>query len=165
MNKDELRQLMPRNKDDEERAQYIISLGYDNLKPVINDMVRWLRAADSPVAKIFIKFFSENGPLAVDDVHQVLRTTKLSILKYVIVTRVLPNWPRQAIENLEGSLTGLVTDSGEPETALMSLDLLAKHNLGKKDWLKSWLEFITERMERNAKEAKKIKDRYFQGMK
>ena len=61
MNKDELRELMPRNKNDEERAKYIVSLGYANLVPVINDMVRWLRVSDSSVADVFMNFFSENG--------------------------------------------------------------------------------------------------------
>ena len=152
---------MPRNKDDGDRAKYIVSLGYSNLEPVINDMLRWLRVSDSPVADVFIKFFSENGTQAADAVNEILKTSKLSILRYVIVTRVLPNWPRRAIENLQGSLSGFVTDSGEPETALMSLELLVKHNLAKKDWLKGWLEFITERLERNATEARKIKDTYF----
>ena len=161
MNKDELKQLMPRNKDDEERAKYIVSLGYANLELVINDMLRWLRVSESPVADVFIDFFSKNGTLASAAISQILKTSRLSILRYVIVTRVLPNWPRQAIENLQGSLSGFVTDSGEPETALKSLELLIKHELGKKDWLKGWLEFITERLERNATEARKIRDTYF----
>jgi len=152
---------MPRNKDDGERAKYIVALGYSTVEPVINDMLRWLRAKDSPVSAVFIDFFSENGPLAAEAVNQVLMTSRLHILKYVIVTRVLPHWPRQAIECLVGSLGGFVTNSGEPEIALMSLELPVKHDLSNKDWLKEWLEFITERLERNATEARRIRATYF----
>lgn len=152
---------MPRNGDDVDRARYIVSLGYARLEPVINDMLRWLRVSESPVADVFIDFFSENGTLASEAVSRILRTSRLSVLRYVIVTRVLPDWPRQAIEKLEGSLSGFVTDSGEPETALKSLELMIKHELGNKDWLKGWLEFIMERMERNAAEARRIRETFY----
>lgn len=54
-----------------------------------------------------------------------------------------------------------MTDSGEPETALMSLQLLAKHELSEKEGLKSWLDFIEERLERNLSEARRIAASYW----
>lgn len=161
MNKKQLKELMPRSKDDEERAKHIASLGYAAAKPVVDDMLRWLRTYESPVANVFAEFFAQNGIPSAEEVDTILRTSRLSHLKYVIVTRVLPAWPRQAIERVAGTLSMLATHSGEPETALMSIELLTRHGLNKTEWhLKEWLEFITERLERNLNHARKIKTTY-----
>ena len=140
MDKKQLNELMPRDKNDEDRAKYIASFDYDTVHPVVQEMLRWLRTYrvddTSPVADVFIKFFVSNANAAAEDVKKVLTTSRQNHLKYVIVTRVLPEWPRQAIEQVAFPLTTLVTHSDEPETALMSLQILAKHNLAEKAWLK-----------------------------
>ena len=161
MNKKQLKELMPRNKDDEDRAKHIVSFGYPAVKPVVNEMLRWLRTYESPVANVFSDFFSEKGALFAEEVNQTLESSKQAHLKYVIVTKVLPQWPRDGIERLVHTLNMLVTHSGEPETALMSIKLRAKHDLNKKEWLKGWLEFITERLERNLADAQEIKNKSF----
>ena len=161
MNKKELNELMPRNKDDQDRAKQIVSLGYPAVKPVVNEMLRWLRTYESPVANVFLSFFSEKGMLIAEEVNQALESSKQDHLKYVIVTKVLPQWHRDGIERLVHPLNMLVTQSGEPETALTSIKLLAKYDLNKKEWLKGWLEFITERLERNLADAREIRSQYF----
>jgi len=43
----------------------------------------------------------------------------------------------------------------------MTLRLLAMRDLTDKEWLKNWLSFLTERMERNLTEARQIAELYF----
>ena len=161
---------MPLNKADVERAKSLAALDYASVQPVAPEMLRWLKtyrvpgdraSSESPVADMFIEFFISNSAAAVEEVGKALGTSRQDHLKYVIVTRLLPEWPRSAIELVKSPLAMLVTDSGQPETALMALQLLAKHNLSDKDWLRSWLDFITERMERNLREAHQIATIYF----
>ena len=161
MIKEELLKLMPRNKDDAESAKHIVSLGYQTVEPVVNEMLHWLRTVDSPVANVFSAFFSENGRFAVETVNIILMTSKLSVLKYAIVTKVITHWPSQTLEGLVDSLFMLAANSSEPETALKAMELLLMHDLGERDWLKQWLDFITDRLERNSAEAHKLRKTYF----
>ena len=161
MDKKLLKALIPLNKTDVDRAKSLAALDYASVKPVAPEMLRWLRTYESPVADIFIKFFINHSAAAVEEVEKVLGTSRQDHLKYVIVTRLLPEWPHPAIELVKSPLAMLVTDSGQPETALRALQLLAKHDLSDKDWLRSWLDFITKRMERNLREAHQIANTYF----
>ena len=139
MDKKQFHELMPRDKADAQRAEYLASLGYDAAKPVVSEMVRWLRTDPSPVADVFLRFFISHGDAAAEEIEKALTTSRHAHLKYVIVTKVLPEWPRSAVEVVSSPLAMLMMDSGEPETALMALELLSKHNLSEKDWLKGWL--------------------------
>jgi len=162
---------MPLNKADVEQAKKLAALDYASVKPVIPEMLRWLRtyrvpedptSGDSLVADVFIEFFISNAAAAAEEVEKVLNTSsRQSHLKYVIVTRVLPQWPRFAVELVKDPLVMLVMDSSFPETALMALQLLAKHNLSDKKGLKTCLDFIAGRMERNLREAHQVANTYF----
>ena len=166
MTKGQLQALLPHSKTDVERAQTIARLDYATIKPVAYELLRWVRTyrvppEESPVAQIFIQFFIRHADAAVEDVEKALRTSKQDHWKYAIVTQILPEWPRSAIEPLKNNLAQLVTDTGNPETALMALRLLAKHALQDKEWLRSWLTYFVGRMEQNLCEAQQITDTYF----
>lgn len=117
MDKKQLRDLMPRNKNDAERARYIVSFPYEAVKPVVQEMLRWLRtyriSEESPVAEVFIEFFVANALVAAEDVQKALSMSRQDHLKYVIVTQVLPEWPRPAVEQVTRSLTLMMTDSDD----------------------------------------------------
>ncbi len=157
---------MPFSKTDSERAQNLALLDYATVKPVSYELLRWVRtyrvpADESPVAQIFIHFFIRHADAAVEDVEKALRTSKLDSWKYAIVTQILPEWPRFAIDPLKNSLAQLVTDTGNPETALMALRILAKYYPQDREWLSGWLTYYVGRMERNLWEAHQITDTYF----
>lgn len=162
MDKKQLRALMPRDKSDKERADYLVSLGYPIIKPVVPEMLRWLGRHDSAVADVFTEFFAANGMLAAEDVAKRLKAAKDDWLALIIVTKVLPQWPREAIELLTPNpLCLLITNSSEWETRLAAIELLAKHNLTDKEWLVAWLKFVTERLETKLGIARQIADTYF----
>ena len=152
---------MPRDKNDAACAQALIALGYPATQPVIQEMLRWLRTDESPVAEVFIAFFAAHGLLVAEEVRDALRSSRQGHWKYVIVTRVLPEWPRPALEQVASELAVLMTHSEEPETALMALTLLTKYELMDKEGLKQWLDFIADRLERNLTEAKQIAAQYW----
>ena len=166
MNKEQLRALLPLNKTDVERAQSLALLDYATVKPVAYELLRWVRTyrvppEEAPVAQRVIQFFIRHADDAVEEVEKALRTSKLDHWKYAIVTQILPEWPRSAIEPLKSNLAQFVTDTGNPETALMALRLLAKHALQDKEWLRSWLTYFMGRMEQNLWEAQQITEIYF----
>jgi hypothetical protein len=171
MDRKQLDALMPRDKTDTARAETLAALDYATVAPGVPAMLRWLRtfrvpgdrgSEESRVAEIFIGFFIRHADAAGDAVEEVLRTSRQDHLKYVIVTRVLPEWPRSAIERVRQPLALLVTDTGQPETALMALQLLLQHGLGDGAWLNAWLVFSIERLDRNLREAHRIADTYFE---
>ncbi len=84
---------------------------------------------ESPVADVFIEFFIRNADAAGEEVEKALRTSKQDTWKYVIVTKILSEWPPSAVDAVKESLTMMLNDSSNPETALMALQLLAKHDL------------------------------------
>jgi hypothetical protein len=140
VDKKQFNAMMPHDKDDVERAKSLAALDYATVEPIVPQMLRWLRTYPSPVACVFIEFFIRNGEATAEEVEKALQTSRQEHLKYAIVTQVLPELPRSAVEKVRFSLQMLVTDTGAPETALMALRLLAKHDLGDKDWLRTYLK-------------------------
>lgn len=162
MDKKQLRALMPRDKNDKARAAHLVSLGYTAVKLVVPEMLRWLGRHDSAVADVFTEFFAASGMLAAEDVSERLKATKDDWLTLIIVTKVVSQWPREAIKRLTPNpLCWLITNSSEWETRLAAIDLLAKHNLTNKEWLGAWLEFVTERLETKLGIARQIAQTYF----
>lgn len=162
MNKKQLRALMPRDRSDKARAAYLVSLGYSVVKPVVQEMLRWLGRHDSAVADVFTEFFAASGILAAEDVAERLKATKDDWLTLIIVTKVVSQWPREAIERLTPNpLCWLITNSNEWETRLVAIELLAKHSLTDKEWLDAWLTFVTERLETKIGIARQIAQTYF----
>lgn len=162
MDKKQLRALMPRDKSDKERADYLVSLGYPIVKPVVPEMLRWLGRHDSAVADVFTEFFAASGILAAEDVAERLKATRDEWLTLMIVTKVVSQWPREAIGALTPNpLCWLITNSSEWETRLAAIELLAKHSLIDKEWLGAWLKFVTERLETKLGTARQIAERYF----
>lgn len=157
----ELQDLLPRNKEDSERANYLSSLDYETIRPVVYPMLQWLRTYPSPVAEAFIEFFVKNGDFAKAEVCEAFIHKQQSHWRFVMVTHIMPNWSREAVETQRVPLGQMVTCSGEPEIALMAIRLLAMHDLAEREWLTGWLSFISERLERNLEDAKEIECQYF----
>ena len=71
-----LKQLMPNNAQDEDAARELVSLGADEVGPVVPEMLRLLKSIDSPVCAIFADFFAREGECFVDHVaSQLSRST------------------------------------------------------------------------------------------
>jgi hypothetical protein len=161
MDKRDLKRLLPVDQNDEATAKHLVSLGIDAIRPIVPDMLRWLRVSDSPVERVFSEFFAVHGEKVANEVNAALSGNEVGTMKYVVVTKVLPRWPKSAVAILSQSLQLMVTHSDFPEVAIMSLTLLDKHGLADHKWLSGWLDFIVERLSRNLKDAEKLKSEHF----
>lgn len=136
---------MPVNKDDLAAARHIVELGYPTLDPVMRDMVRSMRVAESPVADAFAEFFSDLGAPAVPVIRAGLLQENCW-LGHRIFTRVLPRWPAEAILELRSALTTIATRPDAYNNDLRSIAVLARHQLTTAQWLIDWLEFKKQGM-------------------
>ena len=148
---------MPKDSQDVETARELVSLGPASIAPVVHDMLRHLKDLQSPVAKIYWEFFARHGEPLAGEVAKFLRQAGMEYQKYVIVGWILPAWSRDAIRSCEGPLSQLVTtNSGAFDTDLRSIQLLAKHELAEREWLRGWLNFKREAFARLTNELEQI---------
>ena len=157
MDRKQLVPLMPRDKSDVDSARALVALGHPALKPVYPEILRRLKDHDSPVAEIFMEFFASAGETVAPEVGRALMSSRMPELKYKLVSRVLPHWPRQAVEQVASALQMLVTHTDAYDTDLWCIRLLARHQLCDTQWLLQWLDFKRERYERYLKFARELR--------
>ena len=156
MNTKQLRQLMPKDAQDSTAARELVSLGPETLAPVVPEMLRHLKDHKSPVAEIYCDFFANQGERFADEVARVLGKSTMPDLKNAIVARVLPAWSRDSVSTCAGALQMLVTHADAFDTDLLCIHLLAKHQLADLKWLREWLEFKQQRLDRLALVAQEV---------
>jgi hypothetical protein len=145
MNRKEIISIMPVNADDIVAAKRIIEMGHPSITPVMRDMVRWMRVAESPVADAFAAFFGRLGEPAVDVIAEGLMKDNCW-LKHRIFNMVLPGWPPDAIRKLANVLKIVVTHPDAYDNDLRSVEILVKYNLADLQWLHEWISFKKERL-------------------
>src|ERR1041384_7373535 len=96
MNRRELMRLMPRDGQDVAAAQHIVDLGYPAVAPVLPDIVRWLRVAESRVADMFADLLAVLGAPAAEAVAWGGLNPDNCWARHRILCRVLPRWPDEA---------------------------------------------------------------------
>lgn len=155
MNVDDLKRLLPRDKNDVAAAQALVSLGYPKVAPVLPKMLDWLKTYESPVEAVMREFFVSLGHDAVPVVQKSLGTRN-DLLKYAIVCHVVVRWPASAIEQLKGPLQALAANSILYGTDLTALQLLAEHHLVDRNWLVEWATFKRRRLSKLLSQAESI---------
>ncbi|MBI3414673.1 MAG: hypothetical protein HY043_05030 [Verrucomicrobia bacterium] len=137
---------MPKNGDDLLAAERIVQMGYPAVGPVMRDMVRWMRVAESPVADVFAAFFGRLGEPAIQEISEGLMRDNCW-LRHKIFTRVLPNWSPEAVGQLVNVFSALATAPPDSyDNDLRSVAVLMKYRLADTQWLKGWIEFKKERL-------------------
>ena len=138
----ELRRLMPQDSHDHLRAREFVSLGPDVLAPVAMEMLRRMKDESSPVALVYAEFFAASGEVLATEVAHFLSQPGSEYQKYMLVGQVLEKWSRESVSKCTGPLQQIATtNSGVFDTDLRSIQLLAKHDLVDREWLRAWLEF------------------------
>jgi len=136
---------MPQDHNDSSTAKEFVSLPPEVITPVAPEMLRQLKDQSSSVALIYAQFFAENGEAFAEQVAEVLGTSQLKYQHYMIVGWVLPHWSRESVLKCVDQLTLLVTtNSGALDTDLRAIEILARHDLYEREWLRGWLEFKKE---------------------
>jgi hypothetical protein len=145
MNRTELLQLLPHNKEDAARAIALTKLGYPTVEPVLEQLIDWLRTNGSPVDRVLREFFASLGEPAVPVVRKVLRS-RHELHRHAVVAHVVMHWPRQAVALVKPELEMLATASDFCGTDLAAMQLLLKHGLCEPAWLAQWAEFKVRRL-------------------
>lgn len=145
MTRKELMRLMPANADDVAAATTIVELGHPSVAPVMRDMVRWMRVAESPVADTFARFITEVGAPAVSVIAEGLMRENCW-LRHRVCCHILPKWSPDLIRQLTNVLTMIATQPDAYDNDLRSVAILAKHRLAESNWLKEWVAFKKDRM-------------------
>lgn len=146
MNRRELLRLMPRDGKDSAGATRIAELGYPSVGPVLPDIVRWLRVAESPVADTFAAFLADIGEPAAEVIAWRGLHPENCWARHRILCHVLPRWPEAALQRIAFMLTTTATQPDAYDNDLRAVEILARHRLADLEWLGGWLEFKAERL-------------------
>jgi len=146
MDAKQLRHLMPKNAQDLAAAKELVALGPDELAPVVPEMLRHLKHHKSPVSAEFCAFFAVHGERYIEHVVAVLSRATMPEVKHAILASVLPSWPRDGVAKCAGVLTMLATNADAHNNDLLSIHLLARHQLADAKWLRQWIEFKLARL-------------------
>ncbi|MBC7756395.1 MAG: DUF5071 domain-containing protein [Bdellovibrio sp.] len=92
MDADELRALMPIKKTDTEKAESIVALGFPIVEPVLDDILKWMRDINWPVARFFEPFLVSIGAPLTPHIQAILKTDD-DVWKYWIVQNVIGKSP------------------------------------------------------------------------
>lgn len=93
-----LKDLLPRDKDDLERAHAAVTAGYPAVEPVLSDLLEWLQDSSWPVTDVLAPFLASIGAPMVPHLRFILQT-RAEVWKH-------------------GVLTGLVAANGQLAVAL-----------------------------------------------
>lgn len=84
----DIRDLLPRDKLDLERAEAIVALGYPAVAPLLPDLMLWLQDSNWPVCDVIAPFLASLGAPIVPEVRHVLESDdaiwKGWVLLYVV---------------------------------------------------------------------------------
>jgi hypothetical protein len=136
--------LMPVTGDDLLAARRIVEMGYPAVAPVMRDMVRWMRVAESPVADTFAAFFGQLGQSAVSAIAEGLMRENCW-LRHRIFTQILPKWPADVLRGLTNMLTMVATQPDAYDNDLLCVAVLIQHRLADLEWVRQWITFKKER--------------------
>jgi hypothetical protein len=147
MNRRELMRLMPRNGNDVDGAEHILALGYPAIAPVLPDIVRWLRVAESPVADAFADLLADLGDPAIEAVAWHGLRPDNCWARHRILCRVLPRWSDSALQRITFMLSTTATQPDAYDNDLRAIEILADRGLADPKWLAGWLEFKQGRLD------------------
>ena len=86
-----LRELLPHEKGDTERAEAIVALGYPAVAPILPDLIEWLQDCNWPVAHVLSPFLAQIGLPLLPPVRAVLATNDYQWKYWVLLRLVEPS--------------------------------------------------------------------------
>jgi hypothetical protein len=156
MNAKQLRHVMPKNAQDLAAAKELVALGPDELAPVVPEMLRHLKHHESPVSAEFCAFFAAHGERYVERIVAVLSRATMPEVKHAILARILRSWSRDAVAQCTGVLSMLATNADAFNNDLLSIQLLAQHQLADTSWLRQCIEFKLARSSERVQLANRV---------
>jgi len=96
---DPLRDLVPTDKSDLERASAAVEAGYPAVAPVLRELVEWLQDYNWPVARVLVPFLQSIGAPLVPHIWRVLRSDD-DVWKYWVISLLIPSLSENAASTL-----------------------------------------------------------------
>jgi hypothetical protein len=115
---DDLRDLLPQDKCDTERAEALVALGFPAVAPVLSELVEWLQDYNWPVAHVLAPFLASLGAPLVPQVRDVLDTDD-HVWKYWVLGCIVAESPAvfEAVQ-LQVRQAALAPDGDEDDEAV-----------------------------------------------
>ena len=110
--------------------------------------MHWFRVHDAPVVAEFAQFLAANPEHWRRVLNHELAWGRSDAIKHVIVAEVLRDWSREWLGHVAGALQQVLTATNFFDTDLRCIDLLERHALCERAWLKQWLDFKRNRLRR-----------------
>jgi hypothetical protein len=102
----ELAALLPRHKQDFERANAVVAMGYPAVAGVLPELMTWLQDYNWPIARIIAPFLASIGRPVLPEIRRVLDSTD-DIWKYWVLTYVVEELEADVIAELRPELQRL----------------------------------------------------------
>lgn len=120
-----LRDLLPRDKLDLERAEVVVALGYPAVAPLLPDMMLWLQDSNWPVCDVFAPFLATIGAPLVPEVRRVLESNDES-WKYWVLLYIVSKSPavKGGVRDQLVRIAGAEPSDEDEETHLLAKELL-----------------------------------------
>ncbi len=103
---DDLREMLPRHKCDEERMRAVIVLGYPVVAPIIPDLLVWLQDGNWPISRSVAWFLASIGEPVFPYVREVFAGDD-GIWKYWCIDLFVRSLPRSTAEAFRPDLQRL----------------------------------------------------------
>ncbi|HEY7120066.1 MAG TPA: DUF5071 domain-containing protein [Tepidisphaeraceae bacterium] len=112
----DVRELLPRDKRDLERARAVVLLGYPAVAPVLPELLEWLQDCNWPVAGPIGDLLASLSEQVAPLVWDVLRGAD-DIWKYWCIVRLVSKMPARVAEQFRAELTRLAERPTDGERA------------------------------------------------
>ena len=129
-----IKDLLPRNKQDMERAQAIAALNYADTVQFFPELITWLQDINWPVAQVIAPYLAQAGLSSVPAIRRVLQTDD-HIWKYWVLSAVVAEASPEVAITLKSELERLVTSPSTDEIAegihQIAQEIFAQSNITK----------------------------------
>jgi hypothetical protein len=124
----DLRELLPRDKNDLDAVQRIVEAGYPKVEPIVGDLLKWIRQPDWPVCKPIAAFLVRIGAAVVPHIEEIL--VRRDGREYIVplIREVLPSWTTEVLSPLTAFIEQQAIH-GQYGTDLPALELLIEKRL------------------------------------
>lgn len=121
----DIRDLLPRDKLDLERAEAIVAQGYPAVAPVLPTLMLWLQDSNWPVCDVFAPFLATIGAPLVSEVRRVLESDD-EIWKYWVLLYIVSKSPevREGVRDQLVRIANVEPTEEDEETHLLAKELI-----------------------------------------
>ncbi|MGJ5012386.1 DUF5071 domain-containing protein [Bradyrhizobium oligotrophicum] len=110
----DIRDFVPRGKQDLDRARAAVRAGYPAVAPVLGELTAWLKDHNWPVAHILAPFLASLGaPMAPHILHVL--TSDDDVWKYWIIQLIIPSLPEDVALQFRPELDRLCSTPSDNE--------------------------------------------------